>query len=89
MGIDTDFEARLSAGYSMVTVSVLYWMPDHRNLLNEFVWQTLDLRPRYPRVERFIDYWRREIEAVINEVRITDGPILSPADWRTAKVWRL
>lgn len=63
-------------GYSLVMVNVLYWMPDHRNLLNEFSWQTFDLRPRYPRVERFLSHWEREIEARIKEVRICDisGP---------------
>lgn len=70
---DPDFEAMISRGYVPVTVAVLYYMPDHRSILNEFVWQTLDLRPRYPRVESFLDHWRREIEAVIAEVRISEA----------------
>lgn len=59
---------------SIVTVQVLYFIPGY-SLLNEFLWQTLDTRPRYPRVHSFLDYWRREIDAVIKEVTICDvGP---------------
>lgn len=69
------------AGQSgLVSVSVIYFMPDHRSILNEFHWQTMDIRPEYPRVQKFIDYWKREIEAVIHEVRISD----SHTGWRNA-----
>jgi uncharacterized protein Usg len=90
MAFDKDFEVRIARGYSLVTVNVLYWMPDHRHVLNEFTWQTLDLKPRYPRIEQFLDYWRREIDAVIREVRIAEGgEPLGPAGWRGASVWML
>jgi uncharacterized protein Usg len=74
---DEDFTLMMK-GYTLVTLSVLYYMPDHRSIINEFLWQTLDLRPKYPRIEQFLDYWRREIEAPIYEVRISDDPIVKP-----------
>lgn len=57
----------------IVTVQVLYFLPDYTSLVNEFIWQTLDSRPRYPRIHIFLDYWRREIDAVIKEVTICDS----------------
>ncbi len=82
MRIYDDF-ARLALGsYALVTLSVLYWLPDHRSLLNEFIWQTLDLRPRFPRVNAFLEHWRREIDAVISEVRVSDGRLLRGAEMR-------
>jgi len=87
---DRDFEMQIVRGYSLVTVNVLYWMPDYRNVLNEFVWQTMDLTPRYPRVEKFLSHWRREIDAVISEVRILEaGRAIGPTEWRNAKLWSL
>ena len=74
---DEEFALRLK-GYSLVTVNVLYYMPDHRSLLNEFIWQTMDLKPRYPRIEQVLDYWRREIDAVIKEITICDSPVIEP-----------
>ena len=58
---------------SIVTVDILYWMPDYTNVLQEFVWQTSDIVPEYPRVHRFLNYWQENIEAVISEVRIADA----------------
>ena len=58
---------------SIVTVDLLYWMPDYNNVLQEFVWQTSDIIPEYPRVHRFLNYWQENIEAVISEVRIADA----------------
>ena len=70
--------------YSIVTVTVLYFLPDYHNIVQEFVWQTRDLRPRYPRVQRFLDYWRREIDAVIKEIVICES--VSPPDWRNGTI---
>ena len=70
--------------YTMVTVQVVYFLPDHTHLLNLFVWQTLDLRPQYPRIHRFLDYWRREIDAVIKEIVICDADQLP--DWRNGTI---
>ena len=55
------------------TLNVLYWMPDYTHILQEFIWQTSDVRPEYPRVHRFLNYWHDNIEAVIAEVNIADN----------------
>jgi len=66
-------------GWRLTTAEVLYYMPDHPALLQSFVWQTLDLAPAYPRIHRFLDFWKREIEAVIHSVRLASGETLAPA----------
>ena len=58
---------------TIVTVNVFYWMPDYQNILQEFIWQTADIRPEYPRVHRFLNYWHNNIEAVIEEINIADN----------------
>ncbi len=58
---------------TIVTLSVLYWMPDYNHILQEFIWQTADVRPEYPRVHRFLNYWHDNIEAVISEIYIADS----------------
>lgn len=72
---DDEFALRLK-GYSVVTVNVLYYMPDHRSLVQEFIWQTMDIQPKYPRVMRFLDHWRREVDAVVKEILLCDDPQL-------------
>ena len=51
----------------LVTIQIIYYMPDYRSVINEFVWQTHDTIPKYPRSERFIKYWHSDIDAVIKE----------------------
>jgi len=65
-------------GWRLATAEVLYYMPDHPSLLQSFMWQTLDLAPEYPRIHKFLDFWRREIEAVIHSVRLATGETLAP-----------
>ena len=57
---------------SIVTVDILYWMPDYDNILQEFVWQTKDVVPEIPRVHKFLDYWHKNIDAVISEIKVAD-----------------
>ena len=57
----------------LVTLNILYWMPDHRNILQEFTWQTDDIKPQYPKVHNFLCYWHNNIDAVISEIRIADS----------------
>tara|TARA_R110002020_G_scaffold29767_9_gene93983 strand:+ start:1361 stop:1633 length:273 start_codon:yes stop_codon:yes gene_type:complete len=52
----------------LVLVNVFYWMPDYENVLQEFIWQTKDIEPTYPRVNKFLNYWKDNVDAVINEV---------------------
>ena len=69
-------------GERLTTASVLYYMPDSPALLQEFVWQTLDLAPEFPRIHRFLDFWRREIEAVIHSVTVASAGLVRPARLR-------
>jgi len=62
---------------TIVTLSILYWMPDYTHILQEFIWQTADMRPEYPRVHKFLNYWHNNIEAVISEVNIADNYVTS------------
>ena len=58
---------------TVVTLNVLYWMPDYNHILQEFIWQTDDINPDYPRVHKFLNFWYNNIEAVISEVSLTDS----------------
>ena len=73
----SDLEAQLR-GQRMTTAEVLYYLPDHPDLLQSFLWQTLDRAPDYPRIQRFLDFWRREIEAVIHSVQISSANEVAP-----------
>ena len=73
-------------GWRLATAEVVYYLPDHPSLLQTFIWQTLDLAPRYPRIHKFLDFWRAEIDAVIHSVQLATGETLAPGRVNTASV---
>jgi uncharacterized protein Usg len=76
-----DFLRQLE-GYGLLTAELSYYMPDHPALLQLFVWQDYDVAPRFPILHRFLDHWRREIEAPLHSVRIAHKHLIGPAEWR-------
>ena len=66
-------------GERLTTAEVIYYLPDHPALLQRFLWQTLDLPPEFPRVCKFLDFWRREIDAVIHSVTCSAAGLVAPA----------
>ena len=70
----------------LATVDVLYWMPDYQDILQQYVWQTADIRPEYPRIHKFLNYWKDNIDAVIAEVKISDSEMARIR--RVDKEWR-
>ena len=39
--------------YRLTTAEILYRLPDHPGILQTYVWQDLDLAPRYPVLRKF------------------------------------
>ena len=74
--------ARQLEGYGLSTVQIHYFMPDHPSLLQAFVMQQYDLAPTFPELDRFLAYWRREIEAVLHSVQVAHKHLIGPAEWR-------
>ena len=81
-----DIEAQLY-GKRLATAEVLYYIPDHPKLLQSFLWQTLDNAPDFPRIQRFLEFWRREIDAVIHSVAISAVEELRPGRARPVRFY--
>jgi len=64
-------------GYRNVTIDIFYYMPDHRSLIQEFIWQTTDLMPYYPKIRKFLNYWRTDIDAAIKEIILIEQTLIN------------
>ena len=49
-------------GYGLTTAQIIYRMPDHLSLCQEFVWQEYDLYPKFPELSKFLAFWEETIE---------------------------
>jgi uncharacterized protein Usg len=79
--MDRDFRLQVR-GYGLMTAEISYYMPDHPDLLQLFIFQKYDLAPRFPELHHFLDHWRLNIEAAIHSVRIAHQHLIRPAEWR-------
>ncbi|MBY5932466.1 usg protein [Tateyamaria omphalii] len=69
-------------GYGLTTAEMFYHMPDYVHVLNTFIWQDYDIAPDHPRLFKFIDFWRAEIEGALHSVRFTHRKMIAPGEWR-------
>ena len=65
--------------YRITTAEILYRLPDHPNLLQSYIWQELDIAPRFPVLHKFLDFWSREIEGTLHSVRVDSVGMIKPA----------
>ena len=77
-----DAFARQMAGYGLTTARILYRMPDHPSVLQEFIWQTYDLAPEFPELTRFVTFWREKIEGPLHSVTYAHQRLIGPNEWR-------
>ena len=70
--------------YRLTTAEILYHMPDHPGLLQTYIWQDLDLAPRYPELRRFLDFWSKNLEGKLHSIRVASGPSVRQAQMRHA-----
>ena len=87
--IDRGFACQLN-GWSLTTAEIMYRMPDHRDLLQMFVWQDYDLAPRFPRLVKFLDFWSHNLDGPLASIRVAHAGISGRAEMRyVGSEWRL
>ncbi len=80
----SEFQQMLD-GYRLVTAEILYRMPDHRDVLQTFIWQDYDLEPRYPTLAKFLAFWEKNLDGPLHSVRIATKRVISPAEFPYAE----
>lgn len=76
-----DFELMLTS-YRLTTAEILYHMPDYPGLLQTYVWQEMDLAPRFPRLQQFLGFWEKNLEGRLHSVRVAGASNAFPPEIR-------
>jgi uncharacterized protein Usg len=69
--------------YRLTTAEIVYRLPDHPDLLQSYIWQDLDIAPRYPVLHKFLGFWQRELDGKLHSVRVASASLVKPAQFRT------
>lgn len=72
-------------GYRLMTAEILYHRPDHPMLLQSFLWQEYDLAPKFPVLNRFLQFWEREIEGKLHSITVAASGIIAPTELKYAR----
>lgn len=71
-------------GYGLLIAQIVYHMPDHHELLQEFIWQKEDVFPRFPRLQKFVGFWVEEIEGPIHSITVAHAALIKPQELKLA-----
>ena len=77
--VSDDFHKQL-LGYGLTTAQILYRMPDHKSLLQTYVWQNYDLFPKFPALQEFLAFWEEKLEGPLHSVQVAHSRLIKPAE---------
>jgi uncharacterized protein Usg len=67
-------------GYRLTTAEILYHLPDHPRVLQSFIWQELDIAPKYPVLTKFLTFWETNLDGKLHSVRVAVRDAITPAE---------
>jgi uncharacterized protein Usg len=70
--------------YRLTTAEILYQIPEYPDLLQSYLWQSLDRIPDFPKLNDFLSTWEKDLEGKLHSVRIGYVGIIQPEEWRYA-----
>ncbi len=82
--------AKQLRGYRLTTAEVIYHLPDHPRLLQSFIWQTMDIAPRFPLIRKFLRHWEQNIEGKLHSAKVMSASLITPGEFRRVDhEWKL
>lgn len=82
--LDHDAWLQKLLSHRLTTAEILYHMPDHPTLLQTYVWQDYDLAPKFPVLQKFLDFWEAKLDGKLHSVRVVSARLVSAAEVRAA-----
>ena len=79
------FDIAAAERYGLTTAQIIYRMPDHLDLLQEFIWQQFDTFPAFPVLGTFLSFWEERIEGPIHSVTVAHARLIQPTEFSQLK----
>jgi len=77
--VSADFAKQVN-GFGLTTAEILYRRPDHRWLLQSYVWQEYDLFPEFPELNKFLAFWQEKLDGPLYSVTVAHCKLIKPAE---------
>ena len=76
--VSQDFRRQLE-GHGLTTANIMYRRPDHQWLLQTYVWQDFDLFPKFPELNKFLNFWTEKLDGPLHSVMVAHARLIKPA----------
>ena len=76
--VSQDFRRQLE-GYGLTTANIMYRRPDHQWLLQTYVWQDFDLFPKFPELNKLLNFWTEKLDGPLHSVMVAQARLIKPA----------
>lgn len=76
-------------GFGLTTAQIVYHVPDHYDLLQDFLWQEYDLFPEFPSLKKFLAFWEEKIEGPLHSVTVAHARLIRPTELTALATTRL
>lgn len=68
----------------LITAEILYHLPDYPELLQSYIWQELDLQPKFPFLNRFLTFWTKNLDGKLHSVTVATHSFYEPHAFKFA-----
>jgi uncharacterized protein Usg len=82
MPLSADFSKQVQ-GYGLTTAQIIYRLPDHKSILQSYIWQNYDLFPKFPVLQDFLAFWEEKLEGPLHSVTVAHSRLIKPAELRS------
>ncbi len=69
-------------GYRLTTAEIIYHLPDYPQLLQTFIWQTMDIAPSFPSIQKFLDHWEHNLDGKLHSAKVMSASLIKPSEFR-------
>jgi len=73
--------ARQLENYRLTTAEIIYRLPDHPKFLQSYIWQDLDIAPRFPVLHKFLHFWETKLEGKLFLVKVAHEKLITPGEF--------
>lgn len=80
----TGLKAEFIKDYRLIMAEIVYHMPDSPQFLQTFIWNEMDIAPRYPVLHNFLDFWQRNLDGKLHSVYVDSQRLITPGKYKYA-----
>ena len=77
--VSQDFRRQLE-GCGLTTANIMYRRPGRQWLLQTYVWQDFDLFPKFPELNKFLNFWMEKLDGPLHSVMVAHARLIKPAE---------